>query len=258
MRSLWTITRFGLLEAVRARFFILVAVFGLVAVMAGSFLASVPWGDVDQVILSLGWGALSLMSMLLATVFLTMQIWRDREQRILYMVLARPVDRTTYLVGRWLSMVLLLAVTISIISGCLWLSVAMFGNRSHNWSEFLYPAFWIWGKSVSLAAYAVAFAALMGLMPALFSTVAVYLIGSSTGMVLTFAMQKGDVTFEMMAKGLYYLVPNYGINDLVDRIVHGMGHPSTGMIVWAVAYFVGYGLLSLLLAAALFSRRDLT
>lgn len=258
MRSLWTITRFGLLEAVRARFFILVAIFGLVAVIAGSFLAGVPWGDVDQVILSLGWGALSLMCMLLAAVFLTMQISRDREQRVLYMVLARPVDRTTYLVGRWLSMALLLAATIFIISGCLWVSVAMFGNRSHTWSEFLYPAFWVWGKSVSLAAYAVAFAALMGQMPALFATMAVYFIGSSTGVVLTFALQKHDATLEVLAKGLYYLIPNYAINDLVDRIVHGMGHPSAGMIVWAVAYFIGYGLLSLLLAAALFSRRDLT
>jgi len=258
MRKLWTIARFGFLEALRARFFLLVLIFGLVAVLTGALLGGVPWGDVDQVILSLGWGALYLMCMILAAVFLTMQIWRDRERRILYLVLARPVDRTTYLAGRWLSMVLLLAVAVSLGALSLWLGVTLFGIHPHGAADFLLPALWIWGKTSALAAYAIAFAALLNQLPALFATLSIYIVGSSTGTVLSFARQREDAFMLVVSKVLYYLVPNFGIFDLTDRVVHGIALPPVSLILWSVGYFLGYGMLTLLLFALVFERRDLS
>ena len=257
MRQLISIVAFSLREAMRANFFIGVAVFAALSILVGGLLGGTPWGDVDQVILSLGWGAITVMALALGTLYTVQGIYRDRDRRTLYMLLARPVTRTQYLLGKFLAMAILLAVSVAAMAGLLWGSVALYGNRTHELREFVLPGLWIWAKAVSLVGYAVAFGISFSYLTALFFTASIYIIGFSLGGALDFVRTRQDAFMELLLSRIYVLFPNYDLVDVVARFVHEMAVPSAAWLVGASLYLIGYGLAALGIAAWFFELRDL-
>lgn len=257
MRQLISIVAFSLREAMRANFFIGVAVFATLSIVVGGLLGGTPWGDVDQVILSLGWGAVTVMALALGTLYTVQGIYRDRDRRTLYMLLARPVTRSQYLLGKFLAMAILLAFSVAAMAILLWGNVLMYGNRSHSWLEFAMPALWIWSKAVSLVGYAVAFGISFSYLTALFFTASVYVIGSSLSSALDFVRARQDPWLELVLSRLYVLFPNYDLVDVVARYVHGMALPSVLWQLGACVYLIGYGVAAMGMAAWFFEGRDL-
>ncbi len=257
MRSVYNIMIFSIAEAVRARFYVGLLAFAGVAVVAGSVLGGVPWGDVDQVILSLGWGAISVLSLALAILYTAQVVHRDRDRRVLFMILARPVSRFSYLLGKFLAMAVLLTATISIMALFLWGCVELYGSRDHGWQEFMWPTIWVVSKSLSMVGYVLAFSIVYSYLPALFLSGAVYVIGSSIGTALEFMMQQGNQSMTQVLKFVYLLFPNYDLMDYVARIVHDMAVPGSVDVIAACAYFIGYGLVALSIGALVFEYRDL-
>lgn len=248
---------FSLKEAIRARFFLAVFIFSLLSMIAGAILGGVPWGDVDQVILNLGWGAISLMSLLVGVLYTAQVVHRDRDKRILYMILARPVSRFSYVLGKYLAIITLLALASVLMAIVLYVSVSLWGIRSHNVYEFAIPTFWIWAKSASLVGYALAFALLFSYLPALFYTFSVYVAGSTLGDAIAFVESGNSQELAPILELVYYLMPNYNILDLVNRVVHEIAIPDTFTILLAGLYWLGYGGIMLAVAGIVFERRDL-
>lgn len=257
MRQLVSIIAFSLREAVRANFFIGVAIFAALSILVGGLLGGTPWGDVDQVILSLGWGAVTVMALALGTLYTVQGIYRDRDRRTLYMLLARPITRTQYLLGKFLAMAILLGVSVAAMAALLWISVTLYGNRPHGLREFALPGLWIWAKSVSLVGYAVAFGISFSYLTALFFTASIYIIGSSLGSALDYVRSRHDAAMEQMLSTIYVLFPNFDLVDVVARFVHDMAVPSLAWHLGASLYLIGYGVVALGVSAWFFESRDL-
>jgi Cu-processing system permease protein len=115
---------------VRAR--ILHGLFGLALATAGYALVVGAYASQSQmrVVSDLGAASISLYSVVVAIVLGATSLYRELEQKTIFPVLARPIRRSEYLVGKLLGSVLTLGVFIAANAGALLLSVAVLAGRS--------------------------------------------------------------------------------------------------------------------------------
>ena len=117
-------------EAVRAR--ILYGLFGLAlataaySVIVGAFALN----SGMRVISDLGAASISLYGIVVAVVLGATSLYRELELKTIFPILARPIRRSEYLVGKYLGTVLTLAVFIAANSGVLLLALGVEGGRS--------------------------------------------------------------------------------------------------------------------------------
>jgi ABC-type transport system involved in multi-copper enzyme maturation permease subunit len=117
-------------EAVRAR--VLHGLFGLAIATAGYSLVVGAYASQSQmrVVSDLGAASISLYAVVVAVVLGATSLYRELELKTIFPVLARPVRRTEYLIGKLLGSVLTLGVFIAANAGALLFALAVLAGRS--------------------------------------------------------------------------------------------------------------------------------
>ncbi|MEI6560817.1 MAG: ABC transporter permease subunit [Verrucomicrobiota bacterium] len=105
------------LELVRQKVFYFLLIFAVVLIGASFFMGFLRPELQFQVMKDVALGAMSIFTWLLAVLATAMLLPKDIEDRTLYTILAKPVPRGEYLLGKFLGVLLLLAVSITVMSG---------------------------------------------------------------------------------------------------------------------------------------------
>src|SRR5438067_1297516 len=105
-----------LLELVRLKVFYFLLVFALLIIGSSAFTARLSFQEQFQVLKDVSLGAMSIFSWLLAVLATAMLLPKDIEDRTLYTILAKPVPRFEYLLGKFLGVLLLLFIALSLMS----------------------------------------------------------------------------------------------------------------------------------------------
>ncbi|PYI97010.1 MAG: hypothetical protein DME98_10030 [Verrucomicrobia bacterium] len=112
--SLWrirAITANTLTELTRLKVFYVLLVFALVLIGSSIFMAQFSFQQEFQILKDISLGAISLFTSLLAIVATARLLPQDIEDRTLYTILAKPVPRFEYVLGRITGVLLLLAIS---------------------------------------------------------------------------------------------------------------------------------------------------
>jgi ABC-type transport system involved in multi-copper enzyme maturation permease subunit len=117
-------------EAVRAR--VLHGLFGLAIATAGYSLIVGAYASQSQmrVVSDLGAASISLYSVVVAIVLGATSLYRELELKTIFPVLARPIRRTEYLVGKLVGTALTLGVFVCANAGALLFALALLAGRS--------------------------------------------------------------------------------------------------------------------------------
>ena len=110
------ITGNTLTELVRLKVFYFLLIFALLLIANSLFMARLSFQQEFQVLKDVSLGAMSIFSSLLAIVATAQLIPRDLEDRTIYTILAKPVPRYEYLMGKLAGVLLLLALSILAMS----------------------------------------------------------------------------------------------------------------------------------------------
>jgi len=113
---------------VRLRAFYFLLPFALILIGSSLFFARLSFQAEFQILKDVSLGAMSIFSSLLAIVATAQLIPRDLEERTIYTILAKPVLRSEYLVGKMLGVLLLLALGI-LVMGALFLGLLFFREQ---------------------------------------------------------------------------------------------------------------------------------
>ena len=105
-----------LLELVRLKVFYFLLIFALILIGASAFIVRFTFQEQFQMLKAFSLGALSIFSWLLATLPTAMLLPKDIEDRTLYTILAKPVPRFEYLIGKLLGVLLLLLIATLVMS----------------------------------------------------------------------------------------------------------------------------------------------
>jgi hypothetical protein len=117
-------------EAVRARIlhglFALALATGGYSLVVGAFAIR----DTLRVVSDLGAASISIYGIVVAVVLSATSLYRELELKTIFPILTRPIRRHEYLVGKYLGILLTLAVFIAANSGALLLALAVLAGRS--------------------------------------------------------------------------------------------------------------------------------
>src|ERR1700686_4590351 len=113
---IFAITTNTLTELTRQKVFYVVLMFGLLLIASSVFMARFTFQQEFQILKDISLGAMSILSSLLAIVATARLIPQDIDDRTVYTILAKPVPRFEYLLGKLFGVLLLLAISIALMS----------------------------------------------------------------------------------------------------------------------------------------------
>ncbi len=117
VRRIWAIGINTLTELIRLRVFYFVFIFGLLLLGASLLSVNFSFNEEFQMLKDVGLGAMSIFSSLLAIVTTAMLLPKDLEDRTLYTILAKPVHRFEYLLGKLIGVLVLIAISLLVMVG---------------------------------------------------------------------------------------------------------------------------------------------
>jgi ABC-2 type transport system permease protein len=103
-------------ELVRLKVFYFLLIFALLLIANSVFMARLSFQQEFQVLKDVSLGAMSIFTSLLAIVATAQLLPRDLEDRTIYTILAKPVPRYEYLIGKLAGVLLLLGLSILAMS----------------------------------------------------------------------------------------------------------------------------------------------
>src|ERR1700758_3080915 len=112
---IYAITTNTVIELTRLKVFYVLLVFGLVLIGSSIFMAQFSFQQEFQILKDVSLGAISIFSSLLAIVATARLIPQEIEDHTVYTILAKPVPRSEYLLGKLAGVLVLIAVSMAIM-----------------------------------------------------------------------------------------------------------------------------------------------
>jgi Cu-processing system permease protein len=241
-------------EAVRDRILYSLLAFALAMIGSSTVLVRLSVGGEGKIVKDLGLSAISLVGVLIAVFIGVGLVSREIDRRTIYMVMARPIRRAEFILGKFCGLGLTLLVNVAVMAvGLLTLAWLLEGR----WSLELLPAILLaYVELLLLTAAAVLFSTFTTPTLSAIFTLSVFVIGRLIGDLRAFAAQFGGTALRILATALSYTFPNLARFNIGDASVHGelLG---AGYVSLALLYGGAYLVLLLAAAMAIFARRDL-
>ena len=272
-------------ELVRLKVFYFIIIFALLVIGNSFFLARFSFEEEFQMLKDIALGAMSIFSALLAILASATLLPKDLEDRTIYTILAKPVSRFEYLMGKLAGVFMLLALAV-ILMGAVFAAVLVLRTQivlqatATEMAALPAPELAAALQKVRTAGYDPALLAgglvilvkawLLAAMTvfistfatsAIFTTItafAAYFIGHLQATARDYWMAGGDLgpAAKMVLAVVAIIFPDLQAFNLVDGIVTGT--PVTAaLLLKTLALGFGYIAVYTVLAAAVFQTREL-
>jgi len=244
-------------EAVRDRVLYNLVFFALLMMAAAIFVGQISIGVEEMVIKSLGLSAISVIGLLIAIFIGVGLVYKEMDKRTLYALLAKPVRRWEFLLGKFAGLGLTLAVNTAAMAVGLFLAL-LYVKRHLEAADgvLLVAVLFIWLKLLLVVALALLFSCYATPLLAILYTSAFYVAGMFVEEMRTFRADTLSPQMVEFLRGLSYLLPNFENFNVMAAAAHGRA-VAGGLILQNAAYAALYCTLVLLVAIAVFSRRNL-
>ncbi len=265
--------------------FYFLLIFALLIIGNSAFVAKFSFQEQFQMLKDISLGAMSVFSSILAILATANFLPKDIEDRTIYTILAKPVPRFSYLLGKLVGILLLLALSIALMSvlffAVLWLrehsvlaetraqlagadpkelAAALKEITAGTFNANLFPGILIiFVKSALLASLTLFLStfATSGLFAILMAT-AIYFIGHLQSTARDFWVAGGDVHWwsRLLAALVALLFPDLQAFNFVDDVIAGVAIPGA-MFAQTLALGGLYVAVYFFLAAIVFAGREL-
>lgn len=229
--------------------------------------ASLSMRQVTELSITLSLSLISFILLLLAVFLGATSLWKDMERRYTFSVLSLPINRSSYLFGRFFGLALFLLLTSTVLGAvaCLIIKVSSGiypSDRPVVWSLLIMAIVFATLKYILLVGVALLLSTVStSFFLPIFGTTCVFLASSVTQQVYEYVNSPAaDHAISPLLRPtvtlVYYLLPNLAGFDLNINAIYGIVPNLVGLGVTA-SYFVAYTSILLGVAALLFNRREL-
>jgi ABC-type transport system involved in multi-copper enzyme maturation permease subunit len=239
-------------EAIRDRILYLLLAFALILIGVSRLLSLLTVGNEEKIIKDIGLSAISVFGVLTAVFVGVSLVFKEIERRTVYTLLAHPVRRWQFIVGKFSGLFALLAMNLTLMSVAL-AGVLLLRSES-PWP--LVPAIVLILVELALiTAFALLFSSVTNPILAALWTFAVYLMGHLSWSLQLLKDKLPEGSGRWLCDLVYAVLPNLDRLNLKAQAVHG-APLAPGVVPLAMAYGLGYTLLVLLLACFAFERKE--
>jgi ABC-type transport system involved in multi-copper enzyme maturation permease subunit len=241
-------------EVIRDRVLYLIGLFALFLVACFRLLPEVAAATEDKIILDLGLAAMHLLGLVVAIFVGTGLVNKEIEKRTVLVLMAKPISRTEFIVGKHLGLTAVLAVLVAAMTA-IFMALLTVNQVAYPMTSLLVSSLFLWLQLSLMTAIAIAFGVFTGSLLATLLTFMVFLMGSFSANLVTLGAQNKDATITAITRNLYLVLPDLSRLDLKNQAVYGVLPPLNTLLLNA-GYGVLYIILLLAIATLLFSRRE--
>lgn len=242
-------------ESVRSKILFSIFFFAIVLVLVSALFGTVTIGDQVKVIKDFGLLSVSLFSVSYAVISGSSLLYKELAQKTIYNILAKPVHRWQFLLGKYLGMLMTVGVMVALMGLALSGFVMLFEGRL---DVLLFQAYLFILFELAIVCAATIFFSSIVVTPILIGlfTFGVFLTGRSAEYLLYF-VKEGSITgvLASVLEALYVIMPHLDILNPSNEIVYG-DIVSLEHTLYAAAYSAGYAGALLMLANWIFLRRE--
>jgi ABC-type transport system involved in multi-copper enzyme maturation permease subunit len=240
-------------ETVRDKILYTLLVFAFAMIGAAAIFVQLSVRAEGRMVKDLGLAAISLIGTLMAIFVGITLVYKEVDRRTIYTIVAKPVRRSQFILGKYLGLLITLAVNVAAMAvGLLALGRVLEGQ----WQWVLLPGIWlIYVELTLVTALAVLFSAFTTPVLSATFTLCLFVIGRLSRDLVTLLPKLAGAGLRGVAFTLYYLLPNLQMFDIKGQVVAGQ-LPDPGWMVGATAYGLLYILFILAGTTIIFERRD--
>lgn len=254
MRAIRAIAINTFREAVRDRILYLFVGFAVVLVVSTKLFGMLTVGDETKIVKDIGLAAMQFFSMLIAVMMSMLLVSREVDNRTVFMILAKPVERWQFLLGKYLGLVAIVAANLLLVTLVLFIMVLVYTGQADP--LLFFAAAMTMLEMLVLAAFAILFAVLTKPILGSLMTLAVFLVGHMSADLWLLTRQLPGAFTKTVIAVVYYLIPNLERFNFRTEVVHDLPIPGAA-VGWAIVYALAFVVVVLVLADLRFRSRDL-
>jgi ABC-type transport system involved in multi-copper enzyme maturation permease subunit len=240
-------------ESVRERVFLNLLIFALLMIISGLLLARLSIRQHDKIIKDVGLASIDVFGTAIALLVGVGLVAKEIERRSLHPLLAKPLGRAEFFVGRFAGLGLTLLVNVTAMTAGLLLTLwASDARPDLGLLKGIYATYLGLLLTVSLA---MLFSTLTSTAMAALVTLCLLVTGRFSDVIRNMRTVVPAIP-EWLVQAIYYAIPNFRNFDFKDRVAYGDPVPLAAL-AWVTAYALGYLVLTLGIGARVFRSRDL-
>jgi len=256
----------GFREAVRDKVMYSLVAFAVLLILGSYIIGELTAGQDLKIVKDLGLSAIGIFGLFMAIFIGIGLVSKEVERRSIYSLLAKPIRRSHLVFGKYLGLVLTLVVNVAVMTAALYLVLTYLGSREADlvrqareaspYDPALLKGVWLTLVELMIVtATALFFSTFSTPILSAVLTFLVYVAGFFSADLRNFDQVVDARAVQVLARGLYYLLPNLGSFDVTAQVVHGLPI-SWRYMATATAYGFSYISILLIMSATIFSRRD--
>jgi len=227
--------------------------FALLLIGVSVLLADLTIMEHRKLVTDMGLAAINLFGVIIAIFVGIGLVSKEIERRTVYTIMARPISRTQFVLGKYMGLILTLLVNVLIML-TVYLAILWVFQAPVHWA-LLQAIELIFVELLLVTALALFFSTFSTSTLSAIMTLGFYVIAHLTTDLKGIAQKSHSEPVKAVMTGLYYLLPNLEILNMKGQAA--MGTPvSLSYQAWASTYGLLYAALLISAACTVFQRRD--
>jgi ABC-type transport system involved in multi-copper enzyme maturation permease subunit len=217
MSGILVIARNTFRENIRDKVLYNLILFALIMILSSIVVGQLSLGNEVKIILDFGLASISIFGMLIAVFLGIGLVYKEMDKRTIYALLAKPVHRYEFILGKYLGLLYTLIVNVAIMTAGLELALIYHGET--GWGGFLrlLPAVFLIFLSLALiTALALMFSTFSSPALSALFTFFLWMAGHFGGDLLQFGEASKSVLYKWLCSVLYYIIPNLSVFKIMD------------------------------------------
>ncbi len=250
-----SIAEYTIMENIRSKIFYILALFIMIMIGSSLVFSSLSPLTEARVITDIGLACIEIFTLMTGIFAAVNLVLQEIENRTIYLLMTRPLRRWEYIVGRYLGVLVVLCFNIVIMLSVLMLLLKM----TTHWlidPMFIWSAVAIFFKLIIIVAVALtASLVFTSSITAMAFSFLVWIIGHFSSELKILADKVSAPVAKTMLYLLYYIVPNFQILNLKDKLNIPEGMP-LDVLSMALTYGVVYATIMLIIGTMIFAKKE--
>lgn len=257
MNRVFAIAGNTLREALRERLLYNLVVFAIALTAASLTISRLTLGEQYRIIADVATSSTQVFGILISIFLGVALVSREIERRTCYAMLARPVSRAGFIVGKSLGLLATAGLNLLIMAFVSAVVLYAYLGNGHFLGRSYFAAFGLMLAQFAVCvSFAVLFASFSTPTLAIIFTLSVVAAGFLFSEIRAFWLLSDQVHLKALVRVLDYAIPNMGLLDAKEALTYGDPVSFHSLAVRA-AYGFGYAGVVTTLASLVFSRRDI-
>ncbi len=240
-------------ESVRDKVLYVLLLFAGVVIIGSKAVGWISIGQDIKIVKDLSLAGMSIFGALIAIFVGTSLVYKEIDKRTIYTIIAQPLYRYEFVLGKYLGLSLLILGVIVLMSVISAVYIVILGGEINHW--YFIASFLIFMKLLLVTALAVMFSTLSSPILGAIIVFCFYVFGHSTGILIDLPPQFEGTWTKPILNAMYYVLPNFSNFDIRSEVVNGVP-VSYAYVIYMVIYGILYSSFFIYLAVLMFERKD--